>query len=188
MKALCDVVVTSANVFKIIKNIPSEEIIFVPDSLMAKNMQIELEQAGVKKNIISATAVCMVHDRFNSSMIEETRARYSNLAVVSHPECTPEVTRASHYVGSTTTMMDYVIKTDFDYYLMLTECGLVSRLQVEHPTKRFVGSCQLCPHMKKNSLQNILQVMQNPTDKQIVKVKEEVRVKALRALDQMFAM
>jgi quinolinate synthase len=83
-------------------------------------------------------------------------------------------------------MLNYVRTTPAPYYLMLTECGLVGRLQVETPEKTFIGGCRLCPYMKLNSLEKIRDVLRAPRPGQIVTLDEDLRVRAARCIEKMF--
>jgi len=186
VKAECDVCVTSGNVYDIVAALPQERIIFVPDRLMADNIRNELRQRGVKKEIISSDGTCMVHEEFDVEQIKQARAQFPGLKVVSHPECTEEVARASDFVGSTGAMMKYVKSTQAPYFLMLTECGLVGRLEVEDPEKNFIGGCRLCPYMKLNSLEKIRDALRAPRPEQIVTLDEDLRQRAARCIDRMF--
>lgn len=186
VKAECDVCVTSGNVYDIVAALPQERIIFVPDRLMADNIRNELRQRGVKKEIISSDGTCMVHEEFDVEQIKQARAQFPGLKVVSHPECTEEVARASDFVGSTGAMMKYVKSTQAPYFLMLTECGLVGRLEVEDPEKNFIGGCRLCPYMKLNSLEKIRDALRSPRPEQIVTLDEDLRRRAARCIDRMF--
>jgi quinolinate synthase len=71
-------------------------------------------------------------------------------------------------------------------YLMLTECGLSSRLQVEMPNVKFVGSCSMCKYMKANTLEDILRVLENPEEKDYIHIEEDVRMKAMECIEKMF--
>ncbi len=186
VKAESDVCVTSTNVYDICAQLPQQRILFVPDRLMAENIRMEMRRRGIDKAILTSDGTCMVHDQFTDDLIDEARARYPGLRVVSHPECLPEVTKKSDFVGSTSAMMRYVVDTDAPYFMMLTECGLVSRLEVENPDKRFIGSCKLCPYMKMNSLDKIIQVLRDPSPEQVIELDEPLRLKAERSIQRMF--
>ena len=82
--------------------------------------------------------------------------------------------------------MKYVRSTPAPYYLMLTECGLVGRLEVEHPEKNFVGGCRLCPYMKLNSLEKIRDVLAHAKPHQVVTLDEDLRRRAARCIERMF--
>jgi quinolinate synthase len=186
VKAECDVCVTSTNVYDIVAQLPQQRVLFVPDRLMAENIRIEMKARGIDKEILTSDGTCMVHDKFTDDLIDEARSRYPGLRVVSHPECLPGVTRKSDFVGSTGAMMRYVVETEAPYFMMLTECGLVSRLEVENPEKRFIGSCKLCPYMKMNTLDKIIQVLRDPTPEQIIELDDNLRAKAEHSIQRMF--
>ncbi len=186
VKAESDVCVTSGNVYHIVSNLPAKRILFVPDRLMGQNVRDELKRRGVDKEIITSDGTCMVHDEFTPADIAQARRQFPGLKVVAHPECTAEVARAADFVGSTGAMMKYVKTTGAPYYLMLTECGLVGRLQVEAPEKSFIGGCRLCPYMKLNSLEKVRDALRSPRPDQIITLDEEMRKRALRCIDRMF--
>jgi quinolinate synthase len=186
VKAESDVCVTSGNVHDIIARLPERRILFVPDRLMAENVRAELARRGVAKEVIASDGTCIVHDQFDPAQITEARARFPGLRVVAHPECTAAVAAAADFVGSTGAMMKYVKNTAAPYFLMLTECGLVGRLQVEDPAKRFIGGCRLCPYMKLNSLAKIRAALVAPRPDQIITLDEAVRVRAARCIGRMF--
>jgi quinolinate synthase len=186
VKAESDVCVTSGNVYDIVTTLPSGRVIFVPDRLMAQNLRVELARRGVEKEVISSDGTCMVHDQFTRQQILDARAQFPGLRVVAHPECTPEVAAEADFVGSTGAMMAYVRTTRADYFLMLTECGLVGRLEVEAPEKRFIGGCRMCPYMKLNSLENIRDALAAPRPDQVITLEENLRARASRCIERMF--
>src|SRR5690606_11759408 len=114
------------------------------------------------------------------------RVKFPDLEVVTHPECSPGVVRASDYVGSTSQMIKHIAGSKDKDFLVLTECGLVSRLQTELPAKNFVGSCTMCKYMKSNSLEDILRVLVKPSPEERVVIDEEVRKRALACIEAMF--
>ena len=186
VKAESDVCVTSGNVYHIVANLPARRILFVPDRLMADNVRTELKRRGVDKEIISSDGTCLVHDQFTPAQIAEARAQFPGLKVVAHPECTEDVANLADFVGSTGAMMKYVKTTPAPYFLLLTECGLVGRLEVEAPEKRFIGGCRLCPYMKLNSLEKIRDALRAPRPDQIVTLDEGLRVRAAACIERMF--
>src|SRR5581483_3408770 len=185
VKAESDVCVTSGNVYAIVAQLPAR-ILFVPDRLMGQNLRDELRRRGVAKEIITSDGTCMVHDQFTPEEIAAARARYPGLKVVVHPECTAAVAAAADFVGSTGAMMKYVKSTGAPYYLMLTECGLVGRLQVESPEKAFIGGCRLCPYMKLNSLEKVRDALVAPLPEQNITLPEDIRRRAAHCIERMF--
>jgi quinolinate synthase len=188
VKAESDVCVTSGNVYGIVAALPEKRVIFVPDRLMAENLRAELKHRGIEKEVISSDGTCMVHEEFTRGQIETARAQFPGLKVVAHPECAPEVAAAADFVGSTGAMMNYVKATLSPYYLMLTECGLVGRLEVESPEKHFIGGCRLCPYMKMNSLEKVRDALAAPRADQIVTLDEDLRTRAGRCIERMFTL
>ncbi len=186
VKAESDVCVTSGNVYDIVAKLPQRRILFVPDRLMAQNIRTEMKRRGVDKEILTSDGTCMVHEEFTVEQIAEARERFPGLKVVVHPECTAEVAGAADFVGSTGAMMKYVRATTAPYFLMLTECGLVGRLEVEEPGKNFVGGCRLCPYMKLNSLEKIRDVLAAPRPHQVVTLDDDLRRRAARCIERMF--
>jgi quinolinate synthase len=186
VKADCDVCVTSANVYKVVENIPNDKIYFLPDKLMGQNLVNEMKRLGVVKDIRYFTGTCYVHEEYDAQQIFRIRTEYPNVKVVSHPECKPDICEQSDFVGSTSQMLNYMRETESKEFLMLTECGLSSRLQTEFPDKRLVGSCTLCRYMKSNTLEDIRRVLKNPTHRDRVVIPEEIRQRAMKCIEAMF--
>jgi len=186
VKAECDVCVTSANAGRVIEAIENDKIYFLPDRLMGLNIRADLRRKKIKKDIEIYHGTCYVHEEYDPRMIDNIRLEYPGVKVVSHPECTPEVLEKSDYVGSTSQMISFVSQDESASYMMLTECGLAGRLQAVLPRKKFVGTCTMCRYMKSNNLENILRVLTNPTARDRIHVDEEVRLRALGSIQQMF--
>jgi quinolinate synthase len=186
IKAESDVCVTSGNVVDIVTKLEAEQILFVPDRLMGQNLRNELKKRGVNKEIITSDGTCMVHEQFSVEQITQARAQYPGLKVVVHPECNEEVARLADFMGSTGAMLNYVRNTKAPYYLMLTECGLVSRLQSEIADTHFVGGCRMCSYMKMNSLDKIRDALKNPSIDQIIDLSDELKIAAKVCIDKMF--
>ena len=186
VKAESDVCVTSSNVYDIVASLPGKRILFVPDRLMADNIRKEMTRRGVDKEIISSDGTCIVHEEFTTEQIADARRTFPGLKIVAHPECTQEVADAVDFLGSTSEMMKYVKSTDAPYYLMLTECGLVSRLAVEDPEKNFIGGCRLCPYMKMNTLLKIRDALKDPKPEQVITLEADLSDRAAHCIERMF--
>lgn len=186
VKAESDVCVTSGNVYDILARMPQKRIVFVPDRLMADNIRKELARRGIAKEIISSDGTCIVHEEFTTAQIAEARKTFPGLRIVAHPECTQEVAEQVDFLGSTGEMMNYVRNTEAPYFLMLTECGLVSRLVIEAPEKNFIGGCRLCPYMKMNTLAKIRDALKHPTPEQVITLEEDLSRRASRCIERMF--
>ena len=156
---------------------PQEDIIFVPDEFMTKNLQ-----PLTKKKLISWKGRCIVHEEFSPETVKEIRANYPQAKILAHSECAPTVIKEVDMMGSTKQMMDYVDKSKADEFMLITECGLTDRIRAEKPDKRIVGSCALCPYMKKIMLKDILECLKSPRPEQIITLPGDIMRKAEKAL------
>ncbi|MBM3207523.1 MAG: quinolinate synthase NadA, partial [Chlamydiae bacterium] len=191
VKAECDVCVTSSNVYKIIENIPNNKIFFLPDALMGKNLQQYVKDKKIPKQIdIFLSGSCYVHEGFNTDEVLKLKQSHPGLKILAHPECSPSVVSEAEMVASTTGLMDHITKTATkdDVYLLLTECGISSRLKVERPDIKLVGSCMMCKYMKSNHLDNIKNALANPLPSQIIEIPEHIQKKAIRCIENMFTL
>ncbi len=188
VKALCDVCVTSSNVYDIAAALPNERIVFIPDLFMADNIRAELKRRGVKKEILSFGATCCVHDKYTVRDIEKLRAGHPLVKIISHPECALAVCQASDYCGSTSGMLEYVRKSADKEFAVLSEDGIVNSLEFENPSKTFYSVSRPCGQMKRNTLDNILAVLKDIDKAPQIQVPEATALKAKLCIDNMFKM
>ena len=153
---------------------------------MAQNVIMEMKKRGVNKDILYSEGTCYVHEQYDPEMIQYLRLENPNVKVLSHPECNSAVLNDSDYVGSTSQMINYVKNTDAESFFMLTECGLTSRLQLEVPEKKFIGSCTMCKYMKSNTLEDILRVLKQPDSEDVIQIDHDMSERALSCIDAMF--
>ena len=186
VKAQCDVCVTSSNVNAIIEKIPNDKIYFLPDRLMGKNVINDFKARGVKKDIKLWDGTCYVHEEYQPESIDQVRKNFQGVEILVHPECSPSVVDKADYVGSTSQMLNYVRESKSDSFFLATECGLTGVLQSEFSEKQFAGSCTLCKYMKRNSLEDILSVLENPSPKNTITLDPETQTRALKCVNQMF--
>ena len=186
VKAVCDTCVTSGNVFKIVENTKQDQIIFVPDLYMAKNIEAYLKNKGIKKGIIAAGSTCCVHDKFTLTQLKEVKTKYPDAKIISHPECLPEVCQNSDFVGSTAGMLKFVRESDAKTFAVFSEWGLINMLEAENPGKTFIPCGRICASMKRNNLDNIEDVLKNLKNLQGMTLDESLAQKAKQAIDNMF--
>jgi quinolinate synthase len=180
VKAQCDACCTSGNALKIIEGLPRKQIIFLPDELMAKNLQ-----PLTRKKIIGWKGRCIVHEEFSPKTIDEVRKEHPKAKILAHLECMPSVIEKVDMAGGTEGMIRYLEKSDAKDFMLVTECGLSDRMKVEHPKKRIIGSCALCPYMKEIMLKDVFQALKKPRKDQVIKIPKLVRERAKKALDKM---
>ena len=145
VKAVSDVCCTSANAVEIVKNIDSNEIIFVPD----KNLGSYVKRFTDKK-IILWDGFCYVHDRISKEEVVSARKKYPDALLLVHPECKPAVIDLADEVLSTSGMLRFAKESNAKDFLIGTEEGMLYRLKKENPGKAFynVGSRRICSDMK----------------------------------------
>ena len=116
------------------------------------------------------------------------REAHPGIVVLAHPECKPSVVAKEDRIGSTTEMVQYVLerKRSGTPFLLLTECGVASRLSVEAPEAKLVGGCTLCKYMRSNSLSSIAQALEDPRPTQIVEIAPSALEKARKCIERMF--
>ena len=180
VKAETDICCTSANAVKIVESLGVKKVIFLPDDYLAKYVA---SQTNVE--IIAWKGICMVHDQFSEKEIHDIRAKNPGIKIIAHPECPPDVIKASDFAGSTGGMIKYVRDNQPKKVMMVTECSMSDNIQVENPNVEFIRPCNLCPHMKKITLPKILDCLENETG-EIIMDKETVE-KARIPVERMVA-
>ena len=178
VKAETDICCTSANAVKIVNSLGVNKVIFLPDDYLAKYVA---SQTNVE--IISWKGTCEVHEQFNDKEINEIRKNNPGIKVIAHPECPPDVIKASDFTGSTSGMIKYVKDNQPEQVMMVTECSMSDNVQVDNPNVKFIRPCNLCPHMKRITLPKILECLENETN-EILMNKETIE-KARKSVERM---
>lgn len=181
VKAESNACCTSANSLAVIEAMEGDQVIFIPDKLMAANMQ-----ALTSKELITWDGTCIVHEDFGEGELAAFKEQYPGAALLAHTECVPAVVQMADMAGSTSGMERFIAShEEISQFLLVTECGMTDKLKVRFPERQFVGSCVLCPFMKRVELRNVLQAMQAPRENQIVSLGPEIVARARTALDRM---
>ena len=127
---------------------------------------------------------CEVHEKYTVEDIDNIRAAYPDVHIVSHPECSPEVVDASDFAGSTKEMIAYVEETNAPQFLVLTECSMGDNIAAANPEKELLRLCTVrCPHMNQIRLENLRDGLLHT--QYVVDVPEEIRVKAYASVERM---
>jgi quinolinate synthase len=179
VKALSDVICTSANAAKVVRSLPNRNILFVPDRNLASHVAAQVPE----KNIMPWEGFCYVHQQITPEEVTRIREADPELAILVHPECRPDVAKLADAVLSTSGMVKYAKERPQRRFLVVTECGLSDRLAMEVPEKTFVKGCKLCTFMKVTSLEDVRDSLRDM--KYEIEVPEDVRVPAERALRRM---
>jgi len=184
VKAESDLCCTSGNAVKVVeaaaREFGTDTVVMIPDKYLARNVAAK---TGVK--VITWEGACEVHERFTAQQIRDYRAGHPGIVVLAHPECPPEVVAEADFAGSTAAMIGYVGDHKPQRVVMITECSMSDNVALEHPEVEFVRPCNLCPHMKRITLEKILHSLQTMTTE--VVVDPAIAVRAKRAVDRMLA-
>ena len=178
VKAECDITCTSSNAVKVVESLGAPRVLCIPDQYLARWVQ---SQTTVE--VLTWKGSCEVHERFTGAELNKLREDDPGLKIIAHPECPPDVIAASDFTGSTSAMINWVKDKRPQKVVLVTECSMASNVAVEVPDVEFVRPCNLCPHMKRISLENIydsLVYLQHE-----VKVDPDVADRARRAVERM---
>jgi len=151
VKAETDICCTSANAVQIVESLGVDRVLLIPDEYLAKYVQTQTDV-----EIITWKGRCEVHERFTGEELEAYRAADPSIKIIAHPECPPDVIAAADFTGSTSGMINYVKEKRPPRVVLVTECSMASNVSAETPDVEFVKPCNLCPHMKRITLDNIL--------------------------------
>jgi quinolinate synthase len=185
VKAETDICCTSANAVQVVewaaREFGVDRVILLPDEFLARNVARQTDIG-----IIAWQGRCEVHERFTAADIAEMREAWPDAEILAHPECSPEVLEAADFAGSTAAMSDYVTKRKPRRVVMITECSMADNVACDAPDTHFVRPCNLCPHMKRITLENIHDAL--ATGRYEVTVEADIAVRARAAVQRMIDM
>lgn len=181
VKSECDLCCTSSNAVKVVASMKEDKILFVPDTYLGKWVEKQLGN----KEIITYPGFCPTHLQIRPTDVEKARKEHPGALVLTHPECHTSVSSISDYVGSTTGIMKFAKESDNKSFIIATEKGVIDRLKRDLPEKEFIPIKEhiVCPNMKKTSLADILNVLENETNE--IFVDEKIADKAVKCIDRM---
>jgi quinolinate synthase len=205
VKAESDICCTSGNAAAVVESLHAETVIFLPDEYLAGNVAKETGKhiifpthppltngkatngkADLDFQLIGWHGRCEVHDKFTVGDVKAVRQQFPDVVILAHPECSPAVIGASDYAGSTAEMIRFVEQTPAPRYLLLTECSMGDNIAAVNPDKEMVRLCSVrCPHMNQITLEDTRDALKY--NRYIIEVPEEIRVRAVRAVERMLA-
>jgi quinolinate synthase len=164
LKTLTDICCTSTNAVDIIKSIPlDKKIVFAPDKNLGAYL---IKKTG--RDMVLWDGACMVHEIFSNEKITKLMARHPNAELIAHPECEEPLLAKAHYIGSTTGLLKYTMKSPIKEFIVATEAGILHQMQKASPDKVFIPAppenacaCNECPHMRLNTLEKLYLCMQH---------------------------
>ena len=175
-----DVCCTSANAVKVVESLGVDKVIFLPDHYLANYVQ-----KYTKVKIISWQGTCIVHEKFSGKEVEDIKKENPGIKVIAHPECPPDVISASDFAGSTSSMVKYVKEKQPKKVLLVTECSMSDNVQADNPNVQFIKPCNLCPHMKKITLNKVYDCLKNETNE--IKIGHNIAEMARKSVQRMAA-
>lgn len=181
IKTHSDVCVTSANAVKIVKNLPNQNIFFIPDGNLGRFVKEQVPE----KNIILNDGYCPIHAAMTVQQVEKAKKEHPNAEFCVHPECPKDLLHEADYIGSTSGIINYVTSSEKEEFIIGTELGVLYELRKKNPAKKFytLNDCQICEDMKLVDLEKVLDVLRNGTNEVIVS--DEMRIAALKPLERM---
>ena len=200
VKALTDVVVTSSNALKIVKQLPEDKpILFGPDQNLGGYIN---RMTGRKMDLWNGG--CHVHARFSEEALLALKEQYPDAKVLAHPECKASILQHADVIGSTQALLNYAIansslerpisnsEASHIQYIIATESGILHEMQKACPEVEFIpvpaegGGCNECEYMRMCTLQNLLDCLSNEYNEVIVD--EEIAKDAIRPIQRMLEM
>jgi quinolinate synthase len=184
VKAETDICCTSANAVQVVEQAAAmwgtDRVILIPDEFLARNVA---RQTDIR--IIAWQGRCEVHERFTAADILELKEAYPDAEVLAHPECPTEVLEVADFAGSTQAMNDYVLTRKPKRVVLITECSMADNVAADAVDTEFVRPCNLCPHMKRITLENIYEALLHGRHEVIVDpgIAERARLAVQRMID-----
>jgi len=164
----------------VVESLGVDRVIFLPDQYLgqwvAQNTSVDL---------ILWEGSCMVHERFNAEELRGYRDLNPGIQIIAHPECPPDVLDEADYVGSTAGMINWVKDKRPAQVVMVTECSMSDNVAAESPETEFMRPCNLCPHMKRITLEGIRDALRDM--KHEVTIPPEIAARARVAVERMLA-
>lgn len=185
LKTVCDVCVTSSSALKIVKAMDSKKILFIPDC----NLGDYVKKNVPDKDIKLLQGGCPVHASVTVNDVEQAKSAHPNALVLVHPECVPKVVERADYVGSTSGIMDFAIKSECKEFIIGTELSIAEHLQYECPGKKFYPLSKkiICPNMKLTTLPDVYSALKGIKTGEAFEIimDDELIVNARKCIDEM---
>ncbi len=178
VKAEVDICCTSGNAVQVVESLDVDRVIFLPDQYLGRWVATQTDT-----EIILWEGSCMVHELFTGAELREYRQSHDGVEIIAHPECPPDVLAEADFVGSTAGMIGWVKDNKPKKVVMVTECSMSDNVALETPDVEFVRPCNLCPHMKKITLEKIATSLETMNHE--VVIAPEMAEKARRSVDAM---
>ncbi|MCR4925286.1 MAG: quinolinate synthase NadA [Clostridiales bacterium] len=182
LKTICDACVTSSSAVKIIKNIPNDKILFIPDC----NLGDWVAKQVPEKHLELLRGGCPTHLRITTANVKKAKELYPEALILVHPECHPTVVGLADFVGSTTEIISYAKSSKAKSFIIGTENSIVEHLKFECQDKEFYPLSKdcICHNMKATTLPDVYKCLKGEAGEEIL-LEEDVIFKARKSIDEM---
>jgi quinolinate synthase len=178
VKAESDITCTSSNAVAVVESLGVDKVIFTPDQYLGMWVATQTDV-----EVVLWEGSCIVDERFTGEEIADYRRGNNGIKVIAHPECPPDVLAEADYVGSTHGMIQWVTTNQPDRVMMITECSMADNVASLTPNTEYVRPCNLCPHMKRITLENIRDSLVTLTHQ--IEIDRDIAERARRAVSRM---
>lgn len=178
VKAESDICCTSGNAVQVVESLGVPKVIFLPDQYLGRWVATQTDV-----EIVLWNGSCEVHERFTGEELRAYRSQHPGIQIIAHPECPPDVLDEADFVGSTARMIDWVHSESPRQVVMVTECSMSDNVAAESPETEFIRPCNMCPHMKRITLEGIRDSLRDMKNE--VLVPADVAARARVAVERM---
>ena len=186
VKAASDIICTSSNAEKIVRSVPADkQILFAPDRNLGRYL---VQKTG--RDMVLWPGVCLVHETFRARKLIALKERHPDAAIIAHPECEPGLLQMAEFIGSTSALLQFALRSDKQTFIVATEAGILHQMQKQAPHKTFIAAppeancaCNECPYMRLNSLEKLYLCLRDLSPR--LEMPEALRRAAERPIERM---
>jgi quinolinate synthase len=190
VKAMSDIICTSSNAVKIVKALAGDKVVFAPD----RHLGAFVAKQAARPDLVLWQGTCIVHETFSERRLLELMAKHPDAEVIAHPECHDGILRHAAFVASTSGLIERARTSPKQAFIVATEAGILHKMRTAAPGKQLIAAppedescaCNVCPHMKRNTLEKLYLCMRDLAPQ--VDVAEATRLRALRPIQRMLDM
>ena len=188
IKTMSDIICTSGNAMKIVNSFPADaKLIFAPD----KNLGAYIN-AQTGRNMVLWDGSCEVHEVIRSEAVISLKNEHPDALLIAHPECKAIVLALADFIGATTALLDYTVKSPARKFIVASETGILHQMKKSSPGKEFLivpgdktCACNDCPYMKLNTLEKLARCMEKEQPEIVLdaEIVEKARKPIVRMLE-----
>jgi quinolinate synthase len=189
VKAESDIICTSRNAVDVVNSIPQDKmVLFLPDRNLGAYVQRQTGRANMK----IWQGACIVHATFPERRLLDSMSAHPEAVVIAHPECPENVLKHAEFIGSTTALIDYSVKSPAKEFIVMTESGVAFSMERRAPQKKFWFvanencNCSECPYMRMNTLEKLRDALRDLQPR--VELDPETMRRAALPIERMLAL